>query len=115
LDSVPLTAVVLAKLCAGALPTKRPSQVWAGESKGATCDACDHPIPPRAIEYEVEIANLGVFRFHRECFDVWHQERAWYLEHQGHRSTALAEGGVGARQESSRADMFRQLTRRREG
>jgi hypothetical protein len=30
--------------------------VWAGESKGGTCDACDQPILTGEIEYEANIA-----------------------------------------------------------
>jgi hypothetical protein len=75
-DSRDFIAVIRAKLAAGTLPTARPSQVWAGESRGDVCDACDRPIAPAEMEYEVNITDHGVFRFHRACFDAWHQERA---------------------------------------
>jgi hypothetical protein len=28
------------------------------------------------MEYEAIVVDLGVFRFHRPCFDTWHEERA---------------------------------------
>ncbi len=70
-----LTAVIQAKIARGTLPSTRPSQVWAGSGRGGLCNACDQPIPPTDIEYEADVDN-GVFRFHRGCFDAWHQERA---------------------------------------
>jgi hypothetical protein len=70
------SVTIRAKMDAGTLPSTRPSQVWAGESRGETCDACDGPIAAGEMEYEANVADQGMFRFHRRCFDVWHQERA---------------------------------------
>jgi hypothetical protein len=74
------SATIRGKLAAGTLPATRPSQVWVGESQGETCDACDQPIAPGEIEYEANLVDRGVFRFHRGCFDLWHQERAAHLD-----------------------------------
>lgn len=67
--------VIRRKVRAGTLPTTTPSQVWVGESRGEPCDACDRPIPRGEMEYEAHVIGQGVFRFHRKCFDLWHQER----------------------------------------
>lgn len=65
-DSRDITAVIRAKLAAGTLPTSRPSQVWAGDSRGhATCDACDQVIAQGDLEYETNTIGSGVFHFHR--------------------------------------------------
>jgi hypothetical protein len=74
-NNLDCSATIRAKLAAGTLPATRPSQVWAGESRGETCDACDRPIAPGEIEYEANLADRGVFRFHLTCFDLWHQLR----------------------------------------
>jgi hypothetical protein len=74
-----LSTVIRAKLAAGTLPATRPSQIWAGESEGVTCDACDQPITAGDMEYEANVVEGGVFFFHRACFDAWHQERAAFL------------------------------------
>jgi hypothetical protein len=75
-DSRDVDAVIRTKLLAGTLPSIRPSQIWAGESAGAICDACDQAIALRDVEYEANFVDGGTFRFHRRCFDVWHQQRA---------------------------------------
>jgi hypothetical protein len=75
-NNLDCSATIRAKLAAGTLPATRPSQVWVGESRGETCDGCDQPIAPGNIEYEANLADQGVFLFHRGCFDLWHQERA---------------------------------------
>ena len=79
-NNLDCSATIRAKLTAGTLPATRPSQVWVGENRGETCDACDRPIAPGEIEYEANLADHGVFRFHRSCFDLRHQERAARLD-----------------------------------
>jgi hypothetical protein len=76
LDDLDCSAVIRAKLDAGTLPSTRPSQVWAGESRGQMCDACDRTITPGEIEYEAHLTDQGIFRFHRACFEIWQRERA---------------------------------------
>jgi len=71
-----LTAVIRAKLADGRLPSDRPSQTWAGLGTDHACDGCDAPITKAEIEYEAKFdVRARVFRFHRQCFDVWLQER----------------------------------------
>ncbi len=76
-DSRDLTAAIRAKIAERRLPVARPSQIWAGDGHGDPCDACDLPIAPAEVEYEANfVGPEGAFRFHRTCFDAWHQERA---------------------------------------
>ena len=72
-----ITAIIRGKLIDGHLPTERPSQMWARNGRDNECAACDKPIPPFQIEYEISFVRAPrMLRFHRKCFDVWQQERA---------------------------------------
>jgi len=84
-DRVRLTATVLTKLGAGTLPPGPVSRVWVGDRIGATCDACDRPTSPRAVEYEMNMYGPGLFRFDRQCFVAWQRERTWYQARQRSR------------------------------
>jgi hypothetical protein len=68
-----VSAVILAKIRAGALP--RPlegsSKSYAGKGTNRTCDGCDRPITPEDVEHEVDLADNRTLRFHHACFDVW--------------------------------------------
>jgi hypothetical protein len=105
LDGVHIIGAVLAKLLAGTLPTTSPSDVRAGESKGAACHACEELIEPGKTEYEVNIADVGSFRFHRKCFDTWDHERAWCLAGNTKRRPFLADA-ILALLENQRGQMF---------
>jgi hypothetical protein len=83
--------VIRTKLRAGTLPTTTPSQVWVGESRGESCDACDRPIVGGEIEYEAHVIGQGVFRFHRKCFEVWHRERLDHAMPRDGRPPSLVE------------------------
>jgi hypothetical protein len=85
-----ISAVIAAKIAAGTLPTIRPEQVWVGKSQGEVCDACDQPIAADDLAYEVTITSQGVFRFHRKCFDAWHEERAELVPETNRRPASLA-------------------------
>jgi hypothetical protein len=65
--------------------------VWAGESLGDLCDACDQVIAPGEMEYEANVADPGTFRFHRRCFDAWHEERARLLPESPGATPSIAE------------------------
>ena len=75
-----IVAAIRAKLADHRLPLARPSQMWAGDGSGEPCDACDQPIPRDDVEYEAQFLPGGTFRFHRKCFDTWHQERAAHMQ-----------------------------------
>jgi hypothetical protein len=77
-DDVRLAANVLSKLAAGRLPNVPVSRLWVGDGMGAPCDACDRPILPTAVEYEMNTNGQRALRFHRNCFVTWQRERAWY-------------------------------------
>jgi hypothetical protein len=91
LDGVHMIGAVLAKLLDGTLPTRSPSQVWASESKGEACHACDELIEPGEIECEVNITRFGSLRFHRKCFHTWDQQRAWYVARSNGRGERSAD------------------------
>ena len=65
------TAIILAKLAAGALPNVRVSRVWARTGTGSTCDCCDAEIAATDVEYEVEFVGAVVLRLHPWCFWIW--------------------------------------------
>jgi hypothetical protein len=75
-DSSEIITAIRAKIADGRLPVERPSQIWAGDGSGEPCDACDRPITPAEIEYEAQFLPARMLRFHRMCFDAWHQLRA---------------------------------------
>lgn len=105
-DSRDRASVIRAKLAAGTLPTTRPSQVWASESRGGEdCDGCDQMIRAGEIEHEVNMAEQGVFRFHRSCFDVWQQQRAAHLDESPVPAPGIAEA-LWQFLESHRQEMF---------
>jgi hypothetical protein len=61
----------------GQLPSKAPSQMWAGHGTGQRCALCDEPIQHGEIEWEVEEEGQGacrVFPFHSRCQAVWEME-----------------------------------------
>jgi hypothetical protein len=51
-------------------------RAWAGPGgQGTHCVACDEPIAPTEIEFEVELVSPGpVLRLHRVCYAIWREE-----------------------------------------
>jgi hypothetical protein len=65
--------VIRRKLHDGALPIK-PSRdkIYAGNGRGAACDACGDPIQPAQVEYELNYPDEArTFRLHLGCADLW--------------------------------------------
>jgi hypothetical protein len=73
-----VTGCIRAKIAAGSLPipSDPPDQMWVGNGNGRACDACDQPITDTEFEYETDLPTGQTLRFHRECLQAWHQERA---------------------------------------
>lgn len=71
--------IIRHKVAAGILPTDAPVKVWAGYGTRKACDACELSTTEKDIEYEVDMADGRIFRFHQPCLTLWHQERASYL------------------------------------
>jgi hypothetical protein len=74
-------ALIRARLLSGELPTKPPVKVWVGKGTRKPCMGCDQPIPPEAIEYEIDLAGSTAdrpvtLRFDEACLAVWRKERA---------------------------------------
>ena len=70
-------AMIAAKIAAGRLPLPEqpPGKVWVGHGNGRTCDACDQPITPSDLQYEVDLSGGQTLRFHSKCLAAWHQAR----------------------------------------
>ena len=68
-----ITAIILAKLAAGALPNVRVSRVWAGPGSGRVCDCCDEAITESDVEHEVLLAGAVLLKLHQNCFSIWQQ------------------------------------------
>ena len=67
------------KLATGLLPREMPIHFWAGYGTGKMCDACELSTTTKDIEYEVDMLDGCILRFHQQCLALWHQERATYL------------------------------------
>jgi len=68
-----VSAVILAKIRAGALPVSVANSGKSHANKGTnrTCDGCDQPISSEDVEHEVDVADNRTLRFHQACFNVW--------------------------------------------
>ena len=61
----------------GRLPAMIPKAILAGYGEGNLCLACDQPITPTQIEYEVDYQADGLrrrLRLHLGCHVVWQIE-----------------------------------------
>jgi hypothetical protein len=63
------------KLRTGRLPREACVQTWHGHGQGATCAGCDQVVLAAERECEVDFADGRTFRFHRDCFYTWDEER----------------------------------------
>jgi hypothetical protein len=71
-----IASVIRAKIKAGVLPAGRALKVWIGPANGRTpCDGCEQTIVVGGLEYEIDTSDRRTVRFHRECFNLWRQER----------------------------------------
>jgi hypothetical protein len=52
-----------------------PVKTWGGYGRGQRCAACDEPILPTEIEYELDFPDDRTFRFHATCRALWEVER----------------------------------------
>ena len=62
--------VIRQRILSGSLPRPRAVLVYAGYSRGRTCDACRERIEPGEMEHEVPGLDRPVF-MHSECFRFW--------------------------------------------
>ena len=83
---VPIAATIRRRLDAGLLPTKAPVTTFAGYGWSHPCDACDQPIRPAQVQYDLEYWHpFRVFRLHIGCHGLWeaecrrrrHRRRSW--------------------------------------
>ena len=70
-----LRETIRAKLAAGVLRREAPARVWHGYGAMHACVACGHRIFHVERECEVDFADAATFRFHRDCFYIWDEER----------------------------------------
>lgn len=83
------------KLESGKLPMEKPSRVWSGSGTDHSCDACDDPITPADIEYEVNVSIHDTLRFHQHCFNIWHEERLLRIARRGAVQCVHCRLGIG--------------------
>ena len=65
---------IRAKLDASALPIELPSKMYAGYGRNHVCAACDEPIRPAQVEYEMDYGGDRIFRLHLGCAGLWEAE-----------------------------------------
>jgi hypothetical protein len=57
------------------LPVFLPGRITAGYGSGLKCHACDQPIVPSEIKYDVQDpGNAARLRFHLGCYVLWQTE-----------------------------------------
>jgi hypothetical protein len=66
---------VRSKLLSGALPRGEPVKTWAGYGRGEPCMACDAPILPAQVAYEMDMADGSKVPMHMGCHGLWVAER----------------------------------------
>jgi hypothetical protein len=69
--------IIRHEVAAGILPTDAPVKVWAGYGTRKMCDACELSTPAKDIEYEVDMLDGRILRFHQQCLTLWHHERVY--------------------------------------
>ena len=75
-----LAAKVREKLASGSLPPREELKTWAGYGTGDLCCACDVPILPAQVEYELDMPDGERFKMHAGCHGLWVAEllrRGW--------------------------------------
>ncbi len=61
----------------GVLPVMVPQRIYGGYGSGDVCVACDQPIAPSQIDYEVDGPKPGMpLHFHFVCHVLWQLECA---------------------------------------
>jgi hypothetical protein len=66
-----LAAKIREKLATGALPCQEEVKTWAGYGSGQPCRACDDPILPAQVEYELDMPDSPRIRMHFGCYGLW--------------------------------------------
>jgi len=74
-ESDPARDLIREKLRTGRLAREACVQTWHGRGQGAACAGCDQKIHPSERECEADLADGRTFRFHRDCFYTWDEER----------------------------------------
>jgi hypothetical protein len=67
----PLVEKVHSKLLDGVLPREEPVKFRAGHGRGEVCMACDEPVVPAEVVYEVEMADGARLPMHQGCHGPW--------------------------------------------
>jgi hypothetical protein len=73
MDEASIRARVSRLLADRILPCETPDQTWAGRGMGLRCIACETPIAPTEVEYEVDFSGRTL-RLHRRCHEIWLEE-----------------------------------------
>lgn len=75
-DPVEMRASILRRIHAGLLPLGPGDRTYGGYGDGRLCDACERPIGPNEVQYEVDCAgdtstHKQTIILHRHCHSVW--------------------------------------------
>jgi hypothetical protein len=62
---------IRAKIDAGALPREAGVKVRADHGRDEPCSACDEPIRPVEVVYEIDLPGAGRYRFHTGGYGLW--------------------------------------------
>lgn len=65
------SARITDKLWHGTLPAADPAMLRGGKGSGLRCHGCDTVISPSEREYEVEMPDGSILRFHVACCGLW--------------------------------------------
>ena len=68
------------KMDAGTLPSEAPSKMYAGFGKADLCDGCETLILPSQVQYEFDVADGRLIKFHLGCAGLWEayrRKRGW--------------------------------------
>jgi hypothetical protein len=55
----------------GGLPAPFTTKAWVGPGSVQPCSGCDDMINRAETEYEIELWQTVIFRFHVECYRAW--------------------------------------------
>ena len=80
------------KLSQGLLPAERPTKTWAGNGSGFSCSGCGRPIVAPQLEFEHDLSEGRLLRFHGVCDGLWRVEVRRILDAEGHAGNECRTG-----------------------
>ena len=94
----------------GGLPLLRPDHIHAGYGSGNICCACDQPIEPTKIEYEIVTPDEArKLIFHFACYVIWQRECSQRMDERNHPPVESRESQPPARAKSRKSSARRDM------